>query len=281
MTMNSLNLMIVEIVICLALAALLGLLVGWLIRRTIANRHAAKAEAAANARYKLLEESSQQDVKNLEDQIQNLASDLKSVHSNNQNLSTSLKDTESSIDMARTQSVELNKAQLETNERLQAIIREKDLEINRLINAKSSTNSNLAAAAASMGASSALVNQVSKYTGDDDEANETLDATTVLQNPIHEMPVDEITDEHTAKTVSALNASTDQLKGERQALLDALSEGEETIAIDHRDLPIDLRQSISNTDIDETIALNDMDKTLKSEPDDFDDTEMSDTLETP
>jgi len=283
MTMNSLNLMIVEIVICLALAALLGLLVGWLIRRALAKRAEAKASAEANTRYKALEESSQQEVRQLEDQIQDLGLQLKTANTSNQNLNSSLQNSKSSIDKAHSESVEITQAQLQTNERLQSVIREKDLEISRLMNTKPSGNANLAAAAASMGASAGLVKQISKPTPnkDNDLGDETLDATTVLQSPVEQIQPEDISDKQTANTVAALNASTDQLKGERQALLDALSEGEETIAIDHRDLPIDIRDNLHASDIDKTIALNDLDETIKSKPDDFDDTEMSDTLETP
>lgn len=281
MTMNSLNIMIVEIVICLALAALLGLLVGWFIQRTIAKRRAEKVSAEAKARYQALEESNRQEVGNLEDQIQDLGTELRSLKSNNQNLNHSLQDSQSSIDKAHSESVEITQAQLQTNERLQSIIREKDLEISRLMNAKPSGNTNLAAAAASMGASAGLVKQISKPSTDetDDLSDETLDATTVIQSSIAQVPPEEITDKQTAETVAALNASANQLNDERQALLDALSEGEETIAIDHRDLPIELQRDIPSSDIDKTIALDDLDTDLG--PDDLDDTEMSDTLETP
>jgi len=283
MAMNSLNLMIVEIIVCLALAALLGLLVGWLIRRTIAKRAEAKATAAANARYQALEESSQQDVRNLEDQIQDLGLELKTAHNSNQDLNSSLQDSKSSIDKAHSESVEITQAQLQTNERLQSVIREKDLEISRLMQTKPSGSANLAAAAASMGASAGLVKQISSPVPEKgtDLGDETLDATTVLQAPIEKINPEDISDKQTADTIAALSASTDQLKGERQALLDALSEGEETIAIDHRDLPIDLGKNLSASDIDKTIALDELDKTIKAQPDDFDNTEMSDTLETP
>jgi len=283
MSLNSLNIMIVEILVCLALAALLGLLVGWFIQRAIAKRAAAKASAEAKARYQALEESSRQEVNNLEDQIQELGTELRSVQSNNQNLNNSLQDSKSSIEKAHSESVEITQAQLQTNERLQSIIREKDLEISRLMNAKPSGNTNLAAAAASMGASAGLVKQISNPKASDtqDMADDTLDATTVLQSPVEAVQPEDISDKQTANAVAALNASTDQLKGERQALLDALSEGEETIAIDHRDLPIDLRQNLSSSDTDKTIALDKLDKTIQSPFDDLDDTEMSDTQETP
>jgi len=283
MTMNSLNLMIVEIVVCLALAALLGLLVGWFIRRAIAKQQEAKASAEAKARYQALEASNRQEVENLEDQIQDLGNELKSAHTSNQNLNESLQSSKTSIDKAHSESVQITQEQLQTNERLQSIIREKDAEISRLMNANPSGNTNLAAAAAAMGASTGLISQVSKpATNDtDDLADETLDATTVLQPPIEQVNPEDITDKQTADTVAALNASTDQLKSERQALLDALNEGEETIAIDHRDLPIDLQKNLTSSDTDQTIAMDDLDKTIKATPDDFDDTEMSDTLETP
>lgn len=280
MTLDSLNFMLVEIVVCLALAALLGLLIGWLMRRAIAKRHAIKAEQDANARYAKLEESSRQDSKNLEDQIQTLGGELKSLKGNNKSLNESLRDTETSIHKARSESIELNQAQLETNERLQAIIREKDEEIRRLTETPSASNVNLAAAAASVGASAALVSRIAPSSDEDLDGNETLDATTVLKGPLNQNEHSPAGDNDYESEVSALNASTDQLRSERQSLLDAITDGEETIAIDHRDLPIELREAVSSLETDATVAIGDFDKTVSLESE-ADNTEMSDTLETP
>ena len=279
MTIDSLNFMLVEIVACLAIAALLGLFVGWMIRRALAKRHAAKAALQANEKYKELEKTSLQDSKNLEDQIQTLGDELKSVKNNNQSLNTSLKDTESSIHQARSESIELNQAQLETNERLQAIIRSKDKEISQLMKSGSSDSSNLAAAAAGVGASAALVSRVAKPSDDITDTNETLDATTVLKGgPLHQSNK-EPDGENANDTMAALDAGTNQLRNERQALLDAITDGEETVAINHRDLPVELQNAVTASDSDQTVAMSDFDKTVSLDSDD--DTEMSDTLETP
>lgn len=284
MNIDSLNIMMVEIVLCLALAALLGLAVGWLIRRAIAKRHSTKAAQEASKRYKELEESSRVDAKNLEDQIQSLGGELKSLKSNNQNLNDSLRKSEDSIFQARDESIELNQAQLETNERLQTIIRQKDEEIAQLKQSSSHENLNLKTAAAKLGVSSALISQVAPRYDEDMDANETLDATTVLRGPLHsgehnkqDSQSNDTAPNDNERTVTALDASADQLRTERQSLLNALSDGEATIAIDHADLPIELQQTIGEHDIDATVALSDLDKTINLD----DDTEMSDTLETP
>ena len=72
MTIDSLNFLLVEIIACLAVAALLGLVVGWMIRRAIAKKQAAKAESLANERYEMLVQENRQDAKNLENQLQTL-----------------------------------------------------------------------------------------------------------------------------------------------------------------------------------------------------------------
>ena len=277
MTIDSLNFLLVEIIACLAVAALLGLVVGWMIRRAIAKKQAAKAESLANERYEMLVQENRQDAKNLENQLQTLGVELKSVKSNNQNLNSSLQDTKDSIAQARSESIQLTETQLEANERLQTIIRKKDEEIKKLMQSSSSSNSNLAAAAAGVGASASLISRVASSAQNDDiDNNETLDATTVLKGPLHQS--NESSDESSDDTLATLDAGASQLRNERQALLDAISDGEETIAINHQDLPAELRDSINATDSDATIALSDMDKTINL---DQDDDEMIDTLETP
>jgi len=274
MTIHS---MLVEIIACLALAALLGLLVGWMIRRAIANREANKAALAAAKRYKSLEASSRAEADKLEDQIQALGGELKSVQNNNQSLNDSLRETESTIHKARSESIELNQNQLETNERLQSIIREKDAEISRLMKSSPTDNGNLAAAAAGIGASAAVVSRVVNRDSSND-SGDTLDATAVMNGPLHHVSA-----EKTQQAVDALDAGTEKLREERQNLLDALTDGEQTIAIDQTDLPAELRQAVDMSDIDATVAIEDMDETIamRSTNVDQDDTEMSDTVETP
>lgn len=275
MTLDSLNFLLVEIIACLAIAALLGLFVGWMIRRAIAKKQAAKAELKANERYKELEKVSAQDAKNLEDQLQALGGQLKSVKTNNKNLNTTLKDTENSIHQARSESIELNQAQLETNERLQAIIRSKDKEISRLMQATSSNNSNLAAAAVGVGASAALVSKVASTSNSDTDGNETLDATTVLKGRMNRPEAAE--SGQTAQgenAMAALDAGTSKLRSERKALLDALTDGEETVAINNRDLPTELRGAGEVSETDATVALGDLDETVNLDRDNNDNDEI-------
>ena len=274
MNINAINFLIVEILACLAIAALLGLLIGWMMRRAIAKKQARRAERKAKARYKELERSSFQDCQNLEDQLQALGTELKSVKNNNQNLNVSLRDTENSINQARNESIELNQAQLETNERLQSIIRDKDREIKRLMQLTSANSPNLVPAAGDMGASSSLVSRVTNRTSAEPnmDSNETLDATTVLNGPLHQTRT---SDHRNEESLAVLNEGTNQLRNERRALLDSLTDGEETVAIDAHDLPLDLQAAARAADSDN------MDKTINLDQDIENSTELGDTLETP
>ncbi len=277
MSINSLNFMLVEMLIFLAAAAVLGLVVGWLMRGSIAKRKAATAAHIAEQKIQALEESNQQDTKNLEDQIQALADELKTTKAQNQDFSKSLESNAQTIQKARDEAIELNQAQLETNERLQTIIREKDVEISRLMNSSTATNANLAAAAANMGVSPTLINKVVNQDSNNElDNNDTLDATTVLSGPLNVSQHHSESSTTHDTTLAALDASTNQLRTERQALLDALSDGEQTIAIDQSDLPLGL-DADDPSDIDATVAIEEFDATVTIEPSD-DDTDLSDTL---
>lgn len=277
MSINSLNFMLVEMLIFLAAAAVLGLLVGWLMRGSIAKRKATAAANLAEQKYQALEESSQQDTKNLEDQIQALADELKTAKTQNQDFSKSLQANEQTIQKARDEAIELNQAQLETNERLQTIIREKDVEISRLMSSSTANNANLAAAAATVGASPTLINKVVNQAPNNElDNNDTLDATTVLSGPLSNAKNHSEASEGADTTLAALDASTNQLRSERQALLDALSDGEQTIAIDQRDLPLGL-DTDELSDIDATVAIEEFDETVTIQPSE-DDTDLNDTL---
>lgn len=269
--------MLVEMLIFLAAAAVLGLVVGWLMRGSIAKRKAATAAHIAEQKIQALEESNQQDTKNLEDQIQALADELKTTKAQNQDFSKSLESNAQTIQKARDEAIELNQAQLETNERLQTIIREKDVEISRLMNSSTATNANLAAAAANMGVSPTLINKVVNQDSNNElDNNDTLDATTVLSGPLHVSQPHPESSTTKDTTLAALDASTNQLRTERQALLDALSDGEQTIAIDQSDLPLGL-DADDPSDIDATVAIEEFDATVTIEPND-DDTDLNDTL---
>jgi Tfp pilus assembly protein PilE len=277
MSINSLNFMLVEMLIFLAAAAVLGLLVGWLMRGSIAKRKAAEAANLAEQKFQALEESSQQDTKNLEDQMQALADELKTTKAHNQDFSKSLQANKQTIQKARDEAIELNQAQLETNERLQTIIREKDVQISRLMSSSTANNANLAAAAATMGASPTLINKVvNQALLNELDNNDTLDATTVLSGPLSMAKNHSEASEGADTTLAALDATTNQLRSERQALLDALSDGEQTIAIDQRDLPLGLATD-ELSDIDATVAIEEFDETVTIQPSE-DDTDLNDTL---
>jgi len=229
----------------------------------------AKAESQANERYAELEQTSIKDTKNLEDQLQTLSAELKATKTTNQSLTSSLKESEDSVHRARDESNELNQTQLENNERLQAIINSKDEEIiskdeeiNRLKSSSSSTKQSIRDAG--VGTSTSLISRIAPTAPNEastTESNETLDATAILSGVLHQRAIPHEEDEPGDTTI-ALGAGANQLRNEREALLDTLAEGEQTIAISDSDLPIEsenriteVNRDITNTDLDETINL--------------------------
>jgi len=261
MTTNSLNMLLVEITACLAVAALLGVFVGWMMRRSIAKRAARMAAEDATKRYKDLEEANRLDTINLEEQMQSMGLELKALKTNNQNLNESLRTTEMSIHKARTESIELNQAQLDTNERLQSIIRHKEMEISQLTRNSNAGKAGLAAVTGAIVTSSA---DDTSGPFDPMDATEVLDSTAVMNNSLFS-----IDDDHLSDTIAALDESSQLLREERQALIAALTETEETEVINHQDLPLELQKNIVSTkprvtavfepdatDIDATIVLD-------------------------
>lgn len=132
--LQALALLYSEILISLAVAGLLGLFVGWMIKRSSANRILAGTVTKWEKRYAILEETSHTDTDNLEEQLQTIASDAKTLQSSNHLLTDSLKKNDTSIQKSRAEAIELNRQHSETQERLQRIIQQKDREIVELGN---------------------------------------------------------------------------------------------------------------------------------------------------
>lgn len=123
-----------EILAALAAAGLLGLFVGWMIKRSSAKRQLATTVSSWEKRYAALEESNHADTENLEEQLQTIASEAKTLQATNRALSDSLKKNDTSIQRSRAEAIELNRQHAETQERLQRIIQQKDREIVELGN---------------------------------------------------------------------------------------------------------------------------------------------------
>jgi len=189
MTTDSLNMLLVEITACLAAAALLGVFIGWMMRRSIAKRASRRAAVEAETRYKNLEKTNRQDTINLEEQMQSMGIELKALKTNNQNLNESLRTTEMSIHKARTESIELNQAQLDTNERLQSIIRHKDMEIAQLAQGNSDGVIGSKSAAMSNAATTLSMNRAAFNSASTDplDATEILDSTAVMDNSLYSL----------------------------------------------------------------------------------------------
>ncbi|MEE9334970.1 MAG: hypothetical protein V3U65_12855 [Granulosicoccaceae bacterium] len=215
------NLMIAEILACLAAASVLGLFCGWMIKAATGRRKLAQATADFDKKYVALEARSQQDIEHLEDSLQQMGDEVKTLTNSNRLLNDSLRKNEVSVYKSRTDAIELNRQQAETQERLQRIIMEKDEELGVLKN--SSASAELGKAAAAAGVSAAVAAKASDIlqSGANDDTNSRTDS---------------------------LTAKREAWERERQSLIDTLSEDQQTIAIDKNDIP--------NEHLDKTIKLD-------------------------
>ena len=237
------NMMIVEILACLAAAGVLGLICGWMIKAAISKRKLAQATAEFDKKYSALEARTQQDVENLEDNLQQMGDEVKTLTNSNRALNESLRKNEASVYKSRTDAIELNRQQAETQERLQRIIMEKDEELSVLKN--TSASAELGKAAAAAGVSAAVAAKASDILKSD--AADT----------------DKLGDTDLSSKADSLTAKREAWERERQSLIDTLAEDQETIAIDRNDIPSD----ISNEHLDQTVKL-DNDTPSKTNPGD-------------
>ena len=118
-----------EIVACLFAVSLLGLFAGWMMRRASGERRLRDTVAHLEARHETEQEGLRRDAAQLEEQLQALATELRSLTGENRRLRENADGEGRSIDSARAESIELNRRQIEAQERLQRIIHERDREI--------------------------------------------------------------------------------------------------------------------------------------------------------
>ena len=118
-----------EIAACLFAVSLLGLLAGWMMQRARATRRLRRAVASLEERHAEAERSARQDAANLEERLQSLGEEHRALAAENRELRESARDGEESTEAVRAESIEQNRRQVEIQERLQRIIREREREI--------------------------------------------------------------------------------------------------------------------------------------------------------
>ena len=222
------NTMLTEILALLGASSLLGALVGWMIKSTLAKRKMRINNANWERKFSELELRSQQDTENLEDRMQSLGSELKTLTSNNRALSDSLRNNETNAHKARAEAIELNRQQAGTQEQLQRILQQKESEIVAL-KSDSLTAQQIRKAVVQTGAAATAAAQV----------------TQLRANRLSSV---EQTSGDVQKRLDSLNAKRDALKHQQQKLLNTADDNLQTMAIDQEDVPTDL--------FDETIRLD-------------------------
>ncbi|MFK7861687.1 MAG: hypothetical protein AB8B64_22925 [Granulosicoccus sp.] len=118
-----------ELLICIAVAALLGWVVGLMMQRSRHKHQMTENNTKWEERYLTLEDSARDDAENLEEQLQSLAKEIKTLQASNRALTDTLKKNDSNIQKARAEAIELNRQHAESHERLQRIIQQKDREL--------------------------------------------------------------------------------------------------------------------------------------------------------
>jgi len=113
-------------------ATALGWIVGTMSQKSRAKRLHRATVASWEKRYTSLEDTARADAENLEERLQHIATESKSFQESNKVLTESLRKTDSSVQKARAESIEMNRQHAETQERLQRIIQQKDHEIVQL-----------------------------------------------------------------------------------------------------------------------------------------------------
>jgi len=160
-----------------------------------------------------------QDTEHLEDQVDRLDSESNHLAHKNDSISESLRENELSVHQARSDAIELNRKQADTQERLQRIIAQKDEEL-RFYRENSSklSSSNIQEAEVS-------------------NASNAIGMTTVS------------TDDATEAKIASLSAKRVAWEAERQRLIKSMGDEQETIAIDPADLP-------TEEPLDKTVRIN-------------------------
>jgi len=147
-----------EIIVSILGASLLGLFAGWMIQKSLNKGKLAGTVALWEDRLKAAEDDARRDSEHLEDQLQSMGDEVKKLNDTNRSLKSSLQDNDTGADQERSEALEINRQQTETQERLQRIIQEKDQEISLLRSSVENGQSHNAASgiAASLAAGSVI-----------------------------------------------------------------------------------------------------------------------------
>ena len=121
-----------EIIVSIIGASFLGLFAGLMIQKSLGKRKLAGTIATWEDRLKQAEDSGKRDSEHLEDQLQSLGNEIKTLTERNRSLQDTLRENETVVHQTRTDAMELNLQQTETQEKLQRIIHQKELETSEL-----------------------------------------------------------------------------------------------------------------------------------------------------
>jgi len=197
------NILLIEILACLIATALLSLFIGWVIRGVIAKKEVHAVDTSWETKLSELQLRHKQDTEHLENQVDRLDSESNQLAHKNDSINETLRENELTVHQARSDAIELNRKQADTQERLQRIISQKDEELRFYReNASQLGNSNIQEAEVSNAVGMATVN----------------------------------TDATEAK-IASLSAKRVAWEAERQRLIKSMGDEQETIAIDPADLP--------------------------------------------
>lgn len=118
-----------EVIASIVAAALVGLIVGWMIRAARARRQFDRSASEWTRNTEKLEAKHSTEIDALESKLELTAADVQKLTKQNRELQTLTTEGETSVDKARSDAIDLNRKQSELLDRLQRNIRHKDREI--------------------------------------------------------------------------------------------------------------------------------------------------------
>lgn len=123
------NTVLTEIITSLFAVGFLSLFVGWVVRSILANQELKAATSSLETKRAELQLRYNQDVEHLEERVGLITQERDQLASQNKGIAETLRENEVGVHKARTDAIELNRQQAETQERLQRIIAQKDEEL--------------------------------------------------------------------------------------------------------------------------------------------------------
>lgn len=123
------NTVLTEIITSLFAVGFLSLFVGWAVRSILANKELKAATSSLETKRAELQVRYNQDTEHLEGRIEQLSQERDQLSSQHEGITETLRENEIGVHKARTDAIELNRQQAETQERLQRIIAQKDEEL--------------------------------------------------------------------------------------------------------------------------------------------------------